>query len=264
MSAWTAVQQRASEDASLPERSCAQCFLKLCKVHPRQDHGQATARLTSAAKASTLDKMYESFVAPQIDKHRAAQAPEDDAAARAYRESNARERDRATKRKRRDVGADALALGRSGLAGDVVKFMTDRDRAPSSSSSSASSSDGRADRKREKKKRRKEEKKRLKKAAKKVARRRPFFLVVAAPRDAARRARAGAQEGEEEEKEEGAEEGEAGGGGGGGAPPRRDPRHPRLGLGRVLVKGVFPLQRARNALASGHATMIGGQPHRAS
>lgn len=177
MSTWAAVKARASEDKTLPSsnktlpssKTCAQCFLRLCKKHPLQDHGEATARITSAGKDSTLDKMYEQLIAPQISKFKAAEDTEDAAAERAHRESNARERERAAKRKRRDVGDEARALGSSGLNGPLVKFMNDRDTALSSASSSSSSSsddDERGARK-EKKKRRKEEKKKIKKAAKK-------------------------------------------------------------------------------------------------
>ena len=147
------------------KKQCAQCFIRLCKVHPLQDHGQASARLTSAAKDSTLDKMYDALVAPQIDKFKAGMETAETEADLMYRASLKREREKSEKRKRKDVSKDALALGTSGLNGNVVNFMNANDGDSSSSSSSDSSVD---DKKREKKRRKKEKKKEKKEIKKEV------------------------------------------------------------------------------------------------
>lgn len=142
----------------MSKTQCPQCFLRKCQVHPLQDSGAASAKLKSAAKDSTLDKMYDALVAPQIDRFKAAMASQDDAADAAYRASNAKEREKSAKRKRKDVSAEALALGTSGLNGNVVTLMNE-----------GSSSDDDGGRSGKSKRRRKDDKKKLKKEAKKKA-----------------------------------------------------------------------------------------------
>ena len=47
----------AANAKTLPKgKQCPQCWNKICKVHPLQDHGQAAARLTSVDTSSTLDR----------------------------------------------------------------------------------------------------------------------------------------------------------------------------------------------------------------
>merc|ERR1712147_494144 len=154
-----------SVDAPPPAKQCANCHIRQCKIHPLQDHGAASAKLTSRAKDSTLDKMYDALVAPQISKYRADLEARDGGADDAYRDSLRKDREKSAKRKRRDVGDDALALGASGLNGNVVHFMAAR--------GDGSGDDGDDDAGRRKdRKRMKKELKKVKKEAKKLKKKR--------------------------------------------------------------------------------------------
>ena len=153
--------------SSLPTtvKQCANCHIRQCKIHPLQDHGAASAKLTSRAKDSTLDKMYDALVAPQISKYRADLEARDGGADDAYRDSLRKDREKSAKRKRRDVGDDALALGASGLNGNVVHFMASR--------GDGDGDDGDDDAGRRKdRKRMKKELKKVKKEAKKLKKKR--------------------------------------------------------------------------------------------
>jgi len=153
--------------SSLPTtvKQCANCHIRQCKIHPLQDHGAASAKLTSRAKDSTLDKMYDALVAPQISKYRADLEARDGGADDAYRDSLRKDREKSAKRKRRDVGDDALALGASGLNGNVVHFMAAR------GDGSGDDSDDDAGRRKDRKRMKKELKK-VKKEAKKLKKKR--------------------------------------------------------------------------------------------
>ena len=160
--AMSAPWQRSSLPTTV--KQCANCHIRQCKIHPLQDHGAASAKLTSRAKDSTLDKMYDALVAPQISKYRADLEARDGGADDAYRDSLRKDREKSAKRKRRDVGDDALALGASGLNGNVVHFMAARGDGSGDDSDDAGR---RKDRKRMKK-----ELKKVKKEAKKLKKKR--------------------------------------------------------------------------------------------
>ena len=161
--AMSAPWQRSSLPTTV--KQCANCHIRQCKIHPLQDHGAASAKLTSRAKDSTLDKMYDALVAPQISKYRADLEARDGGADDAYRDSLRKDREKSAKRKRRDVGDDALALGASGLNGNVVHFMAAR------GDGSGDDSDDDAGRRKDRKRMKKELKK-VKKEAKKLKKKR--------------------------------------------------------------------------------------------
>mmetsp|Transcript_7331 Transcript_7331/g.21670 ORF Transcript_7331/g.21670 Transcript_7331/m.21670 type:complete len:202 (+) Transcript_7331:1297-1902(+) len=153
----------AALNATLPKtKQCPQCWNKLCKVHPLQDHGQAAARLTSVDTSSTLDRMFDALVAPQIARAQRELDVKDGAADKRHREELSRDRDK--KRKTRELTEDARGLGLSGLNANVVNAMNEQ-----SDSDSDSGSGGSRAKKKRRKEEKKKEKKRLKKEAKKEA-----------------------------------------------------------------------------------------------
>ena len=167
-------------------QTCPQCFTGVCRKHPRQDSGRSVRKMDPAKAKAILDSIYAKTVEKRLSSFakaavaaereadrismQAVSAPAGDASA--YRMENAKAREKASRKRRRDVQVTQLTSAQPVSDGS----SSSSDDSPSSDEASASesaSSKRRKERRAKKKakKAKKKEKKKAKKAKKKEKKR---------------------------------------------------------------------------------------------